>query len=412
MKIQYRTLFTFVVLLLLSKNLIYAQQHEIVRIATYNLLNYPNSYTQRNNSFIDILNEFEPDILVTQEMASQFGVNTFLTEVLSSKYSAGTFIPNPSTNFDNAIFYKDSLFNFISNVPISTALRDISQFTLVHNFSGDTLIIYSLHLKASQGYEQQRLAEVNNLRNVTDNLPPGTSFIVAGDFNMYTSSEPGYQRLIEQTGSGYFIDPQTAGNWHNSSSFESIHTQSTMTTSHWGGSTGGLDDRFDMILLSQAVSDTGGITYIDNSYIPFGNDGQHLNKAINDPPYGIVVTQAIANALNNASDHLPVYADFDFGFVSDVEIILRDEMNFTLQQNFPNPFNPTTRIQYTVGKMQFVSIKVYDVLGNDVATLVNEVKLAGNYEVDFDGSELPSGLYIYRMMTQDFADSKKFLLLK
>jgi len=413
MKITYRTLLTFVVLLLLNQNLIYAQQHEIVRIATYNLLNYPNSYTQRNGSFITVLNEFEPDILVTQEMATQFGVNTFALEVLGNKYIAGTFINNPSTNFDNAIFFKDSLFTFISNIPIPTALRDISQFTLVHNFSGDTLIIYSVHLKASSGStnEQKRLAEVNHLRDVTDNLPQGTSFIVAGDFNIYGSNEPAYQKLLDQSTQGYFVDLfNLSGTWNNST-YASYHTQSTMTTSHWGGSTSGLDDRFDMILLSQAVSDTGGITYIDSSYVPFGNDGQHYNKAINDPPYGIVVTQEIANALNNASDHLPVYAEFDFGIISDVEIIAVDEMNFILHQNYPNPFNPTTTIQYSVGSPQFASIKVYDVLGNEVVTLVSEEKPAGNYEVDFDGSGLPSGIYIYRLITANFSDSKKLILL-
>jgi len=412
MKIKYKLLFTLIALLFLNQNFLLAQNREIVRIATYNLLNYPNSYTQRNTSFITVLNEVEPDILVVQEMATQFGVNTFALEVLGNKYVSGTFINNPSTNFDNAIFYKDSLFTFISNVPIQTPLRDISQFTLVHKFTGDTLIIYSLHLKASQGFEQQRLTEVNKLRDITDNLPPGTSFIVAGDFNMYTSSEPGYQRLIEQTGTGYFLDTQPAGNWHNNGGYASLHTQSTMTTSHWGGSTGGMDDRFDMILLSQVVSDTAGITFIDNSYVPFGNDGQHFNKAINDPPYGIVVTQEIAYALNNASDHLPVFAEFDFGFVTDVEVIAADEMNFILHQNYPNPFNPTTNIRFQIADIRFVTLKIYDLLGNEVATLVSEEKPAGSYEVEFDGSNLPSGLYIYRLISQNYSASKKLMLLK
>jgi len=414
MKNTFRAILAFVVLLLLNQNLIYAQQHEIVRIATYNILNYPNSYTQRNASFVTVLNEVEPDILVVQEITSQFGVDEFRSGVLGDEYVAGLFINGDDT--DNAIFFKDSLFTFISNVPISTELRDISQFTLVHNFSGDTLIIYSVHLKASDGStnEQRRLAEVTVLRNVTDNLPPGTSFMVIGDFNIYYANEPAYQKLINQSTSGYLLDPQFAGNWHNNVAYASIHTQSTcglLSGCPNGGSGGGMDDRFDMILYSQAVSDTGGINYIDNSYVPFGNDGQHFNNSINEPPFNII-TQLVANALYNASDHLPVYADFDFGIVSDVEIIAADEMSYLLQQNYPNPFNPTTTIKFTISDLQFTILKVYDVLGNEVATLINEEKPSGSYEVEFNGSGLPSGIYIYRLITANFSDSKKLMLLK
>ena len=412
MKITYRTLLTFVLLILFNQNLIYAQQHEIVRIATYNILNYSDE--TRNPDFKKVLDEIEPDIVVVQEILTQYGVNVFRSGVLGDEFEAGTFINGYDT--DNAIFYKDSLLTFISNIAISTALRDISQFTLVHNFSGDTLIIYSVHLKASSGStnEQKRLAEVNILRNVTDNLPLGTNFMIIGDFNIYYSNEPAYQKLINQSTTGYFLDTQPAGNWHNNIAYASLHTQSTcglLSGCPNGGSGGGMDDMFDMMLFSQAVSDTGGITYVADSYIPFGNDGQHLNNSINDPPFN-VITQQVADALYNASDHLPVYADFDFGFVSDVEIITADKLNYLLQQNYPNPFNPTTTIKFTISDLRFTILKVYDVLGNEVATLVNEVKPAGNYEVDFDGSGLPSGIYIYRLITANFSDSKKLMLLK
>ncbi|MCH6573930.1 MAG: T9SS type A sorting domain-containing protein, partial [Bacteroidetes bacterium] len=70
---------------------------------------------------------------------------------------------------------------------------------------------------------------------------------------------------------------------------------------------------------------------------------------------------------------------------------------FKLFQNYPNPFNPSTRIQYAVSSLQFVSLKVYDILGNEIAKLVNEEKQIGDYEVEFDGSELTSGIYFYRL---------------
>ena len=70
---------------------------------------------------------------------------------------------------------------------------------------------------------------------------------------------------------------------------------------------------------------------------------------------------------------------------------------YNLIQNYPNPFNPNTTIHYSISKQSFVTLKVYDLLGREVATLINEEKQAGNYEVEFDGSNLPSGVYFYQL---------------
>jgi hypothetical protein len=92
--------------------------------------------------------------------------------------------------------------------------------------------------------------------------------------------------------------------------------------------------------------------------------------------------------------------------------------DFVLRQNYPNPFNPGTSIQYTIGSMQFVTLKVYDVLGREVATLVNEEKPAGSYEVNFsagsfgDASGLSSGIYFYRLSTEHYSETKSMMLLK
>lgn len=85
---------------------------------------------------------------------------------------------------------------------------------------------------------------------------------------------------------------------------------------------------------------------------------------------------------------------------------------FYLYQNYPNPFNPTTTINYSIPKTSFVSIEVYDVLGKRVSTLVNEEKTAGNYSIKFDGRNLSSGIYFYRLQSEDFSQTKKFVLLK
>ena len=85
---------------------------------------------------------------------------------------------------------------------------------------------------------------------------------------------------------------------------------------------------------------------------------------------------------------------------------------FVLQQNYPNPFNPSTKISYSIPKSSFVTLKIYDVLGKEVMTLVNETKQVGNYEVEFNGSNLSSGAYFYRLESGDFKDIKRMVLIK
>ena len=85
---------------------------------------------------------------------------------------------------------------------------------------------------------------------------------------------------------------------------------------------------------------------------------------------------------------------------------------FSLEQNYPNPFNPSTSIQYRVSSISNVSLKVYDVLGNEVAILVNEEKPAGSYEVKFDAAGLSSGIYFYKLQTGSLVETKKMILLK
>jgi hypothetical protein len=85
---------------------------------------------------------------------------------------------------------------------------------------------------------------------------------------------------------------------------------------------------------------------------------------------------------------------------------------YMLYQNYPNPFNPVTTISYSLPKTANVQIKVFDLLGREIATLVNEVKPVGSYKVKFDGSQLTSGIYFYQMKAGDFISTKKLILLK
>lgn len=410
-----RKIIYFIVLFTFS---VYAQER--VKIMTYNLLQYPNNSANRNEYFQTVVSTVNPDILVVQEMGTNAGFNLFASQVLDGTYSAGDF--NENDNLNNAIYFKTDSFDFLSNIPIPTNLRDINQFSLVHKITADTILIYSAHLKSSQGSDNElsRLSQINSLREVTDELHSNRYFIVVGDFNVYSSNEPAYQRLLDRSSSGYFLDPLNApGEWHENVNFSYLHTQSSRLPNIGdGGASGGLDDRFDMILISQSIADYGGINYIDGTYKAIGNDAAHFNRSINELPNN-AVSASVANALFYASDHLPVAAEFYFGVTSSSDEII-EPAGIELSQNFPNPFNPSTTIEYNIPgvgdenfrSLQPVKLIVYDILGREVASLVNEQQKKGKYKVVFEANNLTSGIYFYSLITPAKIITRKMILLR
>lgn len=106
--------------------------------------------------------------------------------------------------------------------------------------------------------------------------------------------------------------------------------------------------------------------------------------------------------------------DFDgmFTYSNIIEVTVDAPTKFSLEQNYPDPFNPSTTFRYSIPNESKVVIKVYDILGNEMETLVNEEKPAGTYEVEFDGTGLPSGIYFYQLKTGKFLETKKMVLLK
>ena len=105
----------------------------------------------------------------------------------------------------------------------------------------------------------------------------------------------------------------------------------------------------------------------------------------------------------------------DFTATTDPTVSVRENNmlnSYYLYQNYPNPFNPTTRISYNVGEPGFVQLKVYNVLGVEVATLVNEQQYSGNYSIDFGASDLSSGVYFYSLTVNNFTQTRKMILEK
>ncbi len=315
MYLYYKNILSTIISVFVLSAFSIAGSGDTIRVASYNLLNFPGTdVATRVPLFRTVVHSIKPDVLIVQEMISQSGVTTFLNDVMnyyqSNQYSTIPFHDGPDT--DNGIFFDPNQVTFVRASYIPTALREIAEYILYINGTQDTLRIYSLHLKASTGSdnEQKRLAEATILRNYLNNLPSGSQFMIVGDYNLYRSSEPAFQKLIadEADNDGRAKDPLNAvGDWTNNSAFRFIHTQSPRVRSFGGGSTGGLDDRFDIMLTSYSLDDN----IIVSSYTSFGNDGNHFNDSINRLP-NTAVPDSVANALHYGSDHLPVFCNFQF----------------------------------------------------------------------------------------------------
>ncbi len=288
-------------------------------IMTYNILDYEDD-DGRESDMRTVIHYVSPDILMAEEVHNTAGFNHFLSDVLNYDEPGlyeGAFIDQPTPDIDIALYYKPDFFDVVSTTTIDITsqygYRDALECVLVHETTGIEFRLFGVHLKAGTDFETERESEANNLREYLNSLDPNTHFLVFGDFNFYNSDEGGFHRLTESQGDndGQLFDPiDRIGNWHDNSSFADVHTQSSRDY-YQNKNYGGMDDRFDFILASFAVINFTELNYVDDSYVAFGNDGEHLNQAIN-VGNNYVVPDNMADALVAASDHIPVYMELQF----------------------------------------------------------------------------------------------------
>lgn len=320
-----------------------AQTKDTVRVMFYNLLNFPTGgggVANRQDTLAKIVQHVQPDLVMVCELVNSPGAPDLL---LNSSFNTGgityfqraPFVPNTSTtdNLQQLIFYNADKLVLDNTSQLATDLRDINKYILHYKdpnllLTSDTtfLDVYVTHLKASSGAtnETRRNQEITVLRNHLNTQPTMRNAVFGADINMYTSSEAGYQ-TITTTGSYPMQDPiARPGNWNNNGAFADIHTQSTRINQLGGdGAGGGLDDRFDQILASgNVMSGANRVRYIPGTYHAVGQDGNHFNLNVTDPPANSAVPQTIASALFYMSDHLPVVMDLEFTLPSLVPVVI------------------------------------------------------------------------------------------
>lgn len=382
---------------------------DTLHILSYNILNYPNANPSKATELKTIIDYTNPDLLLVTELLSNAGANTLLNNALNQSgrnyYQKANFIDGPDT--DNLLYYNSNKFGLVSQQQIGTVLRDISEYILYYKSTNlattnDTAFfyIYIAHLKASSGSsnEQQRNLEASTLKIHLDNIGYTENIFFGGDFNLYSSNEPAYNTILNG-GNTKLKDPINApGNWNSNAAFANIHTQSTRTSNlSDGGSTGGLDDRFDFIFISEDVlTGLNQIKYIPNSYTVIGQDGNHFNTSLIAGTNNSVPSNVLS-ALYTMSDHLPVSMKVYY----DKTLHVINPLN---TKNIKGYFYNNT-FNYKTNCETGVDVLVFDALGKQVYSLNNKPK-SGKFAL----SKLKKGLYLVHIKTS--TEHKSFKIIK
>jgi endonuclease/exonuclease/phosphatase family metal-dependent hydrolase len=393
----------------------------LLRVMNWNVLWDGLLDPQREISFERILQAVNPDIICFNEFfnSSATQVRNAINQMLplssgaswnAVKLDAGNVTLSKYPITQNWLVYPDHR--------ITASLINLPQ-----RFEKDILVI-NCHYKCCGGVsndeKRQREADAT-IAFILDaktpggviDLPAETPFIILGDFNLVGDR----QQLITLK-TGEIVNTQLFGN---------------------GGPPDWDDTELEDILTQQSDKRTAYTWRNDESSFPPGRlDFQiHSNSVISVVNDFVIQTEVMdQNRLNEygfqlldtrtASDHFPKVTDFSFDFITNVSEVTKPN-NFILKQNYPNPFNPKTNIGFRISEHGFVSLKIYDVLGNEVATLVNEQLAPGEYEIEFSRNlinrdftgEFTSGVYFYQMSVQpstssgrQYMETKKMLLLK
>jgi hypothetical protein len=189
----------------------------------------------------------------------------------------------------------------------------------------------------------------------------------------------------------------------------------------WTGS--GFGNSCDNLIGTRLI-DTTGVLSVQNMTPTTCNTGLPANSAgnftpksplgifNNTDPNGAYILRVCDNAAGDTGSIRSWSISIDYGPPTGVSNTAGIIEGYKLSQNYPNPFNPSTTINYTIPKTGLVTMKVFDISGREVATLINEVKTAGNYDFKFNASSLSSGVYFYRLQAGNFVETKKMFLLK
>jgi len=367
--------------------LVHAQ--DTVKVMQYNLLYYGqtssfctttnNNETAKDGYLRTIIKYAKPDIFTVNEIAisstqHQHLLNNCLNVDGVSYYNKCNFSNQSSSDLSNELYFNSEKLGFSKQVNIATSVRDINIYKLyykswnlgnTHDTAFVTCIIMDLKAGSTASDIADRATETNTLINYLATLGVKDNYMVMGDFNVYSGTEQCYQNLLNPTNQNVkFNDPiNQVGDWHGNYSYAAIHTQSTHTASSGCYVTGGLDDRFDHIMISDYIRDGAKhVLYFTGSYKTIGQDGHHFNDSLT---YGVnnSAPDSVIQALFGMSDHLPVSLMLRIDQTVGVNNVA--EPTF-LNVVFENPVEADMAVTIELSVKEKLTVEVINILGQPV----------------------------------------------
>ncbi len=406
-------------LIILIFSFVFANSQTTFKVMQFNLLNYGNYYgdcTSSNNN-VDNKNEYmktiisylEPDIICVNELENNayyadYLLDNALNQDGRNYYQRANVNGNGYTI--NMIYYDSRKFVLDGEDNIWADPRRINAYKMhfkdAGNLGNAEITFVSGHLKASEGAdnETKRANATANVMSYMVNSGTG-NYIFLGDFNLYTSNEEAYQNIINPSNSPYKLyDPVNhSGNWHNNYNSRYYHTQSSHSSTNCAVG-GGLDDRFDFIMMSEYIKNgTNHYQYVLNSYTTVAQDGNHYNDAINFGTNNSGVPENVINAIYNMSDHLPVTMEMEV----DQNTSSVNKLS-NLEVKYNNPV--LNKLVLTINSNKILNLQIFSIRGK---LIFNTRQIFNKFENPIDLSFLKQGMYIMRISGKDINLSKKFI---
>lgn len=399
-------------------------QQDPIKLMTYNLMYYKasdapctlsNNPAQRDQDLKTIVQYVQPDLMVVNELGGN-PVNPplMLSSIFNvdgeTRYAYANTTNNSFSSIVNNLFYDKNRFRLkaqsvirkdLNNYPL---VRVIDVYRLYVKDPGlgqagvDTVFftVLAAHLKAgsSTSDKNTREATARAIMDYIDQNVQDQNILLAGDFNIQSANEAAFQRLINNGGGTFqFKDPiNSLGSWNNNATYASIHTQSTHST--FGGcfSSGGMDDRYDLILSSDPLlQGNAGLHYVD--YYALGQDGSFYNQSMNTQT-NTSVNATVAQALYDFSDHLPVVMEME----ADVSGIGMSEwQGFDQSLHIAQPFQESLVLRFRdASRSQHLQLRIHDLTGRPIYQ-GQSLLAAGENRLEISSADWPAGIYILQV---------------
>ncbi len=391
---------------------IFAQ--DTITVMQYNLLYYGEitGFCNNNNNSLEmkdphlrtILDYVKPDIFTVNELSSDENVHEHLLDNnlninFITHYKRAESRNTAGSNIVNMLYYDSRKLRLKTQFTAQNYVRDVDVYELYYYSNdlqqGDTAFVVCVvgHLKAgnSSGDANARKIMAENTLRFLETRYENDNVLFMGDFNFYTGAESAFQLMLNYSNTAMrFLDPiGQIGDWNNNSFYAGIHTQSTNTNSDCKAG-GGLDDRFDFILISDEIRfGTNHVRYVQESFKAVGQDGQHFNGTVNGAPQNTSVPSAVATALFNFSDHLPITMKLAVDKTLD---IAETSSRPFLAEIIPNPVKSNARIDLYMPQYGNLKLQLTDLNGKVIISQSYSL-MAGKQTLDVNLENLPSGIY-------------------